>query len=38
MRAELLDVVREFGGVTAVLWLRARGFNVYDDEPGGDDE
>jgi hypothetical protein len=37
MRAELLDVVREFGGVTAVRWLAKRGFHVYDDEPGGDE-
>lgn len=33
MRSELLDVVREFGGLTAVLWLRRRGFEIYDDQP-----
>jgi hypothetical protein len=34
MRAELLDVCREFGASTASLWLVARGYELYDDEPG----
>jgi hypothetical protein len=31
MRSELLDMVRKFGGQAAVMWLRLRGFEVYDD-------
>lgn len=31
MRSELLDVVQVFGAIRAVMWLRDRGFEVYDD-------
>jgi hypothetical protein len=35
MRAELLDVCRDFGASTAELWLVARGYELWDDEPPG---